>query len=222
MKRFYETYAERFNSPPATILEIGSRDGNDAEYLRFFSSADPWNVFIVEPHPESFRSIIEKYPLFNVYNLAISDKPGVVKFNAIPPTQYPPSVVGTSSLLNRNKQLNIKNAIFPERWINVLAIDGYTLLQLIDKSEIDAVKIDVEGFSWEVLKSFGDSIRVMKALHIEVELPPLELWVGQKYHEDISYLMNWYNYEEKYYDGKYWQIGTGEKCQGDSVWVRKD
>jgi FkbM family methyltransferase len=220
MKRFYETYIEKFKSNPITILEIGSRDGDDAEALRILSSADCRNVYIVEPHPDSYRNIINKYPLANVYNFAISNKPGVLDFNAIP-LSYPQSVVGTSSLLKRNRDINVPNQIFPEQWIKVLAVIGTTLLGLINRHEIDIVKIDVEGFTYEVLQSFGDNVRLMKALHLEVEIPPLTLWEGQKYYADTQYFMNWYGFEEKYYDGKYWgRTDTGEKLQGDSVWVR--
>jgi FkbM family methyltransferase len=223
MKQFYYTYVEKFKSNPVTILEIGSRDGDDAEALRVLSSADCGNVYIVEPHPDSYRNIINKYPLANVYNFAISNKPGVLDFNAIPLT-YPQSVVGTSSLLRRNRDISAPNQIFPEQWIKVLAVTGTTLLELINRHEIDIVKIDVEGFTFEVLQSFGDNVRLMKALHLEVEIPPLTLWEEQKHYADVQYVMRWYGFEEKYYDGKYWgRIDAGgEKLQGDSVWIRND
>jgi len=223
MKRFYDTYIEKFKTSPTTILEIGSRDGDDAELLRSFSNADPRNVYIVEPHPDSYKRIIDKYPLANVYNVAVSDKPGVLDFNAIP-LSYPQSVVGTSSLLRRNRNINLPNQIFPEQWIKILAVTGSTILELINQPEIDIVKIDVEGFTFEVLQSFGDNLRLLKALHLEVEIPPLTLWEGQKHYEEIQYHMNWYGFEEKYYDGKYWNITNAPTTflQGDSIWVRKD
>lgn len=223
MKRFFDTYVERFKIRPTSILEIGSRDGDDAERLRSYISPvlEPWNVFIVEPHPESFRNIITKYPYANVYNMAVSNKPGVFDFNAIPHT-LPQSVVGTSSLLKRNRNVSVPNQIFPERWVKVLAVTGKTILQLANRKEIDLVKIDVEGFSFEVLESFGEDIRLMKALHIEVEIPPLVLWEGQKPYRAVQDIMIWYGFEEKYYDGKYWEATNGEKLQGDSIWVRID
>lgn len=222
MKRFYETYTKHFPSIPAqTILEIGSRDGDDAEALRILASINPCDVFIVEPHPESFRNIINKYPYTNCYNLAAAEKPGVVDFNAIPHSQYPSAVVGTSSILKRNNDLSPPGSTFPERWVKVLAVTGSTILELANRPEIDLVKIDVEGFTWEVLQSFGKNIRMLKALHLEVEIPPLTLWQNQKHYADIQYFMNWYGFEEKYYDGKYWATSTGEKLQGDSIWCRK-
>jgi len=218
MKRFYSTYIEKFNSQPASILEIGSRDGNDAEDLRRYSQLAPKDVYVVEPHPQSYRNIINQYPEFHVYELAISNKPGVVDFNAIPQYEYTPAQVGTSSLLRRNERLmgNI-----PPTWVKVLAVKGSTLLQLIDRFEIDLIKIDVEGFTYEVLESFGDDIRLLKALHLEVEILPLTLWEGQKHYDEVRRHMFYYGFEEKYYDGKYWPLAsTGENLQGDSIWVR--
>lgn len=225
MKRFYETYIETFKTQPTSILEIGSRDGDDAELLRSYilPTPDPDIIYIVEPHPESFRKIIHKYPRANAYNLAVSNVPGVFDFNAIPSSIYPSSVVGTSSLLKRNKNLNPSGTIFPERWIKTLAVTGRTILQLINRSEIDLVKIDVEGLTYEVLLSFGGDLRLLKALHLEVEIPPLTIWEGQRHYADVQAIMKWYKFEEKYYDGKYWaRSDTGEKLQGDSIWVRKD
>jgi len=218
MKRFYNTYIEKFHSQPTSILEIGSRDGNDAEELRVHSQLEPNNVYVVEPHPQTFKDIVIKYPDFHVYQFAISNKPGVVDFNAIPQDKYTQAQVGTSSLLHRNTQLmgNI-----PPTWVKVLAVTGSTLLQLINRFEIDLIKIDVEGFTQEVLESFRDDIRSLKALHLEVEIFPLTLWEGQKHYDEIKRYMMWYGFEEKYYDGKYWPLmNTGENLQGDSIWVR--
>lgn len=218
MKRFYDTYVEKFNTQPVSILEIGSRDGNDAEELRKYSQLESSSVYVVEPHPQSYKNIVHNYPDFHAYELAISNSPGVVNFNAIPHDQYTPAQVGTSSLLSRNVRLmgNI-----PPTWKKVLAIKGSTLLQLIDRSEIDLIKVDVEGFTQEVIESFGDDIRLLKALHLEVEILPLTLWEGQKHYDEVKRHMIWYGFEEKYYDGKYWpMLGTGENLQGDSIWVR--
>jgi FkbM family methyltransferase len=223
MRKFHEAYVKYFNESPKTILEIGSRDGDSAEDLRALSNAKAEDVYVVEPHPESFRRIIQKYPGFHVFELAVSNEPGVVSFNAIPYT-YSHGTVGTSSLLRKNMDFITKivpNATSPERWVKVLAVSGRTILQLIDRPGIDAVKIDVEGFTYEVLKSFGDDVRLLKALHVEVEKIPI--WENQKYYDDVKRLLAWYNFEETYYEGMFWvNYSTGEKGQGDSVWMRKD
>lgn len=219
MERFYKTFVEHFKKQPTSVLEIGSRDGIDAEALRVLGDIKPEDVNIVEPHPESFRSIIKSFPDFRVFELAVSTVAGVLNFNAIPPSTYPQSVVGTSSLLPRDLTTVAKYNLAPppERWVKVLSVTGNAILQLINKPEIDLVKIDVEGLTYEVIQSFGDDIRLLKALHLEVEVAPLQIWQGQHSHKDVWDYMSYYGFTESYYDGKYWNAH-----QGDSIWVRND
>lgn len=226
MEKFYNTFVETFDARPTSVLEIGSRDGRDAEKLRALSDLSCENVYVVEPHPESFRRIIAAYPMFKVFENAVTDIPGVVNFNALPssaePTAQELAFIGTSSLLLKNKKpftefLNMsdeqweRNAV--THWVKVLGITGRTLLQLIDRSEIDLVKIDVEGATLEVLKSFSDDIRLLKALHVEVEKIPL--WENQHLYSEIHQYLTYYGFKERYYVGYYWGGN-----QGDNVWTR--
>ena len=112
MKKFYDTFIEQFGHIPTSILEIGSRDGHDAEKLRTFGELPFESVYIVEPHPESHRSIITAYPKAKVFEFAISDKPGVIDFNAIPSapregwtSESVMGLVGTSSTLQKNYEI---------------------------------------------------------------------------------------------------------------------
>jgi len=217
VQRFYDAYIQHFNSKPNTILEIGSRDGNDAEIWRKMADIDVRNVFIVEAHPELAREITRKYD-FRVFPFALGAEPGIYEFNAIPLT-FDPSLVGTSSLLTKDEEYlkkaggdpKIHN---PERWIKTLLVKGETLLWLIDRPEIDLVKIDVEGTTFQVLKGFGDGIRALKLLHLEVEFIPI--WHNQTTFEQIKPYLQYYGFEELYYEPRYY---NGQ--QGDSIWVRK-
>jgi len=224
VERFYNTFIEHFKGEqPTSILEIGSRDGHHAEILRSLSNIEPYLVNIVEPHPVSFRRIINTYPSFRVFELAVSDKPGIIDFNAIPYSKYyDDGVVGFSSILKRNAETcavdeNEGPTYGPENWVKVLAVTGQTILQLIDRWEIDLVKIDVEGFTYEVLKSFGPDIRLMRALHLEVEAEPLKLWQNQHGYKEVQEYMSKCGFKEMYYVPMYW---AGR--QGDSIWIRID
>ena len=167
MLQLYATYQEVFHEPVKTVLEIGSRDGHDAEILRSLAGIEPRKVYVVEPHPQSYRNIIANYPEFNTYQVAISEATGVLDFNAIPHGFRDP---GLSSLRKHF-------AGHPENWIKVLSITGATLLDLINEPEIDLLKLDVEGTSLDVIKSFGDQLRRIKVMHVEVEL--VQFWQGQ-------------------------------------------
>jgi FkbM family methyltransferase len=215
MEQFYKTFVDHFKRQPTSILEIGSRDGEHAEALRALADIPHELVNLVEPHPINFRNMINKYPQAKSFNLAISDVPGVIRFNAIPDI-YNLHIMGCSSILEISKEHDPDYQKYPPpNWIKVLAVTGRTILELIDRFEIDLVKIDVEGLTYEALKSFGPDIRLLKALHIEVEM--FELWEGQHlYHEIQQYLTNW-GFAEAYYIPLWW---SGR--QGDSVWLRLD
>lgn len=214
MQQFYDTYINHFNTQPTSILEIGSRDGRDSEKLRKIADISPHSVFLVEPHPRSYKTMTAAYPEFTSFQLAISDKPGVVDFNAIPVDIYDEGTVGTSSLLPV-----VLDPLWgghpPANWIKVLAITGETLLRLINRFELDLIKIDVEGHTYEVLESFGYGLRHLKALHLEVELAPYRIWKDQHFYHEIQEYMSRWGFKEIYFN----QAFTG---QGDSIWVRID
>lgn len=213
MEKFFELYKEVFKTEPHNILEIGSRDGNDAETLRQIANIQPENVHIIEPHPDSAKNIRNHHPLFKVYELAIFNKMGILPFNAIPET-FEAAAVGTSSLLPRNGDF-LKSGNFhnPQRWVNVVSITGQMLLQLINEPNIDLVKVDVEGATYEVLSSFGDDIRLLKALHIETE--HVKMWDTKYTDLDVHKLLSYYQFEKIYSNRVY-------NTQEDSIWVRRD
>ncbi len=214
MERYFQTFVDEFGRKPINFVEIGSRDGHHAEIFRKLADIDPGQVVAIDPHPISFKSILTNYPNFRAYQLAISNKPGVVAFNAVP-DEYNVHLMGTSSLL---KVAEDKVHLYPPaNWIKVLAITGEMLLELIDWFEIDACKIDVEGLTYEVLESFGPNIRTFKSLHLEVEEENFELWAGQHNHKEIGWYLSRWGFKEMYYQPLFW---SGR--QGDSVWMRID
>jgi len=206
MTPFIEQYTKHFNTPPKNILEIGSRDGDDANILKQHFNIPDDKVFIIEPHPHCIDHIKNKYPNYKVYEYAISLENGTSKFNAI----FTPDlgVLGMSSLLSRT-ETNYEN------WIDVNTINGKSLFELIDEEEYDLVKIDVEGYSYEALKSFGDSIRKIKMMHVEVE--HYKFWKDQKLYNDIVELLTPLGFEECY---RFDYIYSPEQIQSDIIWKR--
>ena len=217
MEQYYNSFLEHFKQPANNCLEIGSRDGHHAEIMRKLADIDPHRVYIVEPHPVSYRQILSNYPQFRTWELAVSNKPGIVEFNAISTDQFSDHIVGTSSILSANTEFISQywGAPHPINWIKVMTVSGMQLLELINEPEIDLCKIDVEGFTWEVLLSFGDAIRSIKSLHIEVELATV--WRNQHLYSEIQHMLNFYNFKEMYYIPLY-LMGN----QGDAVWMRND
>jgi len=206
-----EIYLEVINSHtkinPKYILEIGSRDGHDANKLKNLFGTEDENVWVVEPNPNQCDLIKEIYPNFNLVDCAISNINDFVNFNQLTGDEM---VVGTSSILDRADswydQMGAKK-------IKVKSITGKNLLEIIN-SNVDLCKIDVEGLTYEVLESFEDDIKKIKSFHIECE--HREVWKGQKLYDEVESLLINKNYIRVYSD--YFE----GKLQSDTIWVHKD
>jgi FkbM family methyltransferase len=204
MENLMKLYCRHFGNYPKNILEIGSRDGHDAELLRKIAMLTPDKVFCVEPHPVSASLIRQNYPGFRVIEAAVTDVPGIVRFNAIP-YSYPAGIIGQSSLLARPNDPTNSN------WIHVIGITAYDLFTLTEQDAFDLVKIDVEGFSFNVLNSFVLKVRRVKMIHVEVETDPI--WKDQMLDEDVLRFFEAWGFE-KVYEVPAWP------GQVDQVWKR--
>ena len=181
MEKFANMYNNHFNELPKNVLEIGSRDGNDAEYLRKYFNISNNKVFVVEPNPNSANKIRLAHPEQKVFELAISEEVGILKFNAI--NNDNPMFVGMSSLLKRRTDTGYSREIEMkgwENWIEVQSITGKMLFDLIGEEKYDLVKIDVEGATFQVLKSFGDAIKKIKFFFM--------LLINIRYHIQVLFL----------------------------------
>lgn len=165
---------------PKTFLEIGSRDGHDTKEVADFFRLDPKDCYIIEAHPILFERIKETYPEFNTYHLAASNVKGEVEFNAVLP-ENGENPVGTSSILDC-VAYNFSH--------NKVKVDCDTMSNFLDIINLDIpdlIKIDVEGFTYEVLQGFGDKLKELNAIQLETEKSVM--WKDQKIHDDILKLM---------------------------------
>lgn len=186
-----------------TVIEIGSRDGHDAAAMAELFSAS--RTVIIEANPECFQDIVRDYPHYEVYNIAITNASGPVEFYAMNHDNSAPAL-GQSSLLYRD----IYDALATK-----IEIPGYTMDDFTERaniSSIEAIKIDVEGATFQVLQGFT-KIRMARVLHIESEHKIF--WPGQKLYEDTADFMKDAGYEQLYFQPVF-------SDQSDSIWVRKD
>lgn len=193
---------EKTTINPQTILEIGSRDADDANILRELFNIDSQNVYVVEPNPPQQLVISNKYPSINLIKKAIFNKAGKLKFNAVNIGDP-----GISSLLDRTDFYYAFNA----HPIEVDAITGEELMKEINK-EIDLCKIDVEGAAFEVLEGFQNEIIKIKSLHIECEHRPV--WKNQKFYPQIKTYLQKNNFVQIYF-----HYVNDVPQQSDSIWV---
>lgn len=169
------------DQPINTFAEIGSRDGHDSHYVSYYHKINPSNVYIFEAHPTCYLNIKETYPQFNIFNAAITDKTGPVKFNA--GIIGKESNIGVSSLLDRTTEFG--NFISEE-----IEVDGWKMEDILTHFNLegfDLLKIDVEGASLSVLKGFGPKLTHSKFIQIELEYT--SVWENQSlYQEVVNYL----------------------------------
>lgn len=205
MKELYISLQEKTNIKVNKILEIGSRDGDDANHMKKLFNVSDNNVWVVEPNPIKINEIRQKYPNFNLIESAISNQEGQHYFNQVVGDSISS---GTSSLIDRADDWYEKSNT---NKIIVNTIRGEKLLNIIG-GEIDACKVDVEGFTYEVLESFEDTLKNIKSLHIECEHK--EVWKNQKLYNEIKEFLIKKNFVEIYFN-----YTSEHKLQSDSIWV---
>ena len=209
MIEYINSIKEKTTIEPKNILEIGSRDGNDAEYLRRGFNIDTKNVWVVEPNPVQQNNIKNNYPNINlIKNPIFNEKKNLIFYGVDVEDQI---LNGVSSLLNRIDGLyeNINT-----HKIEVETMLGIDLLHIINE-KVDICKIDVEGATFEVLESFGDKIKQIKSMHIECEHRPV--WVNQKLYDIVSEFLSFNDFVQIHFN-----YCSNDRLQSDSIWVYKE
>lgn len=190
---------------PKNFIEIGSRDGHDTKDVQQLFNIPANNCYIFEAHPELFKTIETQYPQYNVYNCAISNKTEPIIFNAADlKNEINP---GMSSVLD------IVDGNFVSYKVSV---DGWRMDEAcvnLGIENIDLVKIDVEGFSLEVLEGFGSLIENTKCIQIELEHK--KIWKNQSNYETVKKFLNSHNFIELLH------IRITHD-QSDSFWVKRN
>lgn len=165
---------------PIGFIEIGSQYGHDANFIGNF-----WDIptYVIEPHPDLAELIRQTYPHINLYEFAAFNKDGEAKFNAFKAKVPPPmiTVSETSSLLE---------PIYTKCLKDVITVSTKRMDTFLTETNIsaDIIKIDAEGVGYEVLEGFGDRLKDIKAIQIEVEKE--KMFESQKLLDDILELIS--------------------------------
>jgi FkbM family methyltransferase len=160
-------FANRFS--PSNFIEIGSRDGHDTNHIQKYWSLDEKQCYIIEAHPTCYENIKKTYPQYNVHNFAASNEYGIVKFNA--------GIIGREVNIGLSSVLENTIGPFIFEQVDVRSIRMDSLMDLWGIDGFDFMKIDVEGFAFQVLDGFGDKLRNTK--YIQVELEYNTVWKNQ-------------------------------------------
>ena len=142
------------------VFDVGANVGNWTKELKKNSPGS--QVYLFEPVPETFEKLLENLSkLEGVYpnQLALSDSEGMLEFYYYPSQSYFSSVYPSSF----GKESKIK--LIP-------STAGDNFCQKNQLSQIDLIKIDVEGFEGKVLAGFKDMIKNQKIRAIQFEYGP--------------------------------------------------
>ena len=212
-----EAYKTTFGYTDRPVVwDVGSRDGDDGVELacRIFSGNEDVGlansyVVCVEPNPPQAQVIREKYPSVVVYETAVSDYEGKSQFVRVISDNK--DAVGMSSLDVEHQDTKGKG---PKDIIEVVVTRLETIMP---DGLIDVMKIDCEGYSWEVLHGMGDKIHNVKVFHVETEHPEFSGWSHKGHHnnEQVAYFMR----------SKGFELYATEYAWGgiqDQVWVNKN
>ncbi len=145
------------------MIEIGANDGHQSDHLAELIASTAWRGILVEPQPEAFARLSERYgglERMTLENVAIAERDGRIPFYEIlpPPEGEPPELVGSYDLLgslSREALLSHGWIAGVERRIVRTEVNGMRFESLCRKhsvGRIDMLLIDTEGHDHEILK----------------------------------------------------------------------
>jgi FkbM family methyltransferase len=161
-----EAHQKYFGGDAVRIIDAGSRDGDDAQWiLSKLGNQSNCTVICIEARKTAANKIKKKYPNFIVFPIAVSNFIGKSKFVKM----KDPDFLGSSSLeLTRSKAYQTESTI-----VNV---DVTRLDAIIEPGITDVLKIDVEGHSVPTIMGMGDLMKDVLVAHIETETPERAAW----------------------------------------------
>ena len=184
-----------------TFIDVGA---HHAETIKLFN-----NNFVVkkffcfEASPINFQILKKninniKNPSIEIFNYGIGDKDGFFEFNQSQESSSSTLVkINTSSkyLMKKSKILNFfktKNIPFKKIKVEVKTLKDFIKNKSIKK--INVLKIDTEGYDFNVIKSLGDEIKNVEYIYFEHHFHDM---LVKDYHlSDVhSYLRN-YNFDK--------------------------
>lgn len=181
------------------IFEVGSRDGNDAIFLK--NHYPDAQVYAFEGYEPEYLLHKERVELSGVlwFNTVLTNYNGVTEF-------YPKAMgAGIHSIRDRGSVYGSDKVSVPCKRLD-------TFCQENNIPKIDLMKIDVEGCSYEVLQGLGNLISLVKLIHIETET--VEYFSGQHLQDEVFDYLQTHGFTKV--DISY----TAGLEQFDSIWIK--
>lgn len=161
------SYKKYFGGSISRIVDVGSRDGDDAKWIKDKLSSKKKNpeVICIEARKDAAKLIKDSYTDFLVFDTAVSDFVGESKFVEMKDDEF----AGSSSLmLEREHSYPTESSIIT---VPVTRLD-----LILPPGTIDILKIDVEGHSIPAIRGMGKRMKDVLVAHIETETPERKAW----------------------------------------------
>jgi FkbM family methyltransferase len=172
-----ETYKQYFGGTAETIIDVGTRDGDDAEFLR--QQLGGKYIYAIDANPIAVEATMNRYPEFEVFETAISNYNGTTSFVQIVSDRI--DEAGSSSIENYSF---FEGATYNTIDVNVIRMDKF-IEEFVSQDIIDFIKVDIEGYTYEFLEGLGKEINKVKMLHLETET-----FDRQKGHKNNNEVLN--------------------------------
>lgn len=172
-----------------TVFDIGAYHGNFTDEI--IRKNNQVTVHCFEPFNVSFKILTDKYQLSNnivLNHCAVSDKPGKSFFNIN-------SFAETNSLMESvdvNEAINALTKKETTQEVDLITVTEYCRLNNIN--EIDLVKIDTQGNSFNVLVGMESLLKKQKVKYLYVETEFIEIYKNEKLFSEIEILMRGFGY----------------------------
>ena len=176
------------------LIDIGSNKGDFAfKFLNTFQK-----TFLIEPNPKLIESLEKRFinnKNYKVFNYGIDIKNAIKKF-------YITSDTGSTLSSIKKQKETLKKTLKKTNITSVKNIEFYRLdfflKNKIKKNDSIFLKIDTQGNDFEVLKSLGNKLKLIKYIQIEMSIIPL--YIKQENHWKIFNLMKKNNFEPIFFE----------------------
>jgi len=193
-----------FGIVPRTILEIGSMDGVDAKEMKKIFPCS--KVMAIEALPDNYNKYLKTLEEIETFNIIISDYDGISKF-------HKKNINGIHSIYNRGDNYGTKILSLPCCKLDTFCKDN-------NIKGLDAIKIDVEGATYEVLVGGKNVLKNVSILHIETE--SYQFFINQHLHKDVEKILYGLNFKCVKMTKVCHNDSNPSQAQYDSVWINKN
>ena len=173
-----DTYKTYFTGKLSRIVDVGSRDGDDAQFIaQRLNVRKTCQIICVEAREKAAKIIKEKYPNFIVFETAVSNFVGESSFVEF----HEPEFAGSSSLMPERQNTYQSES-------SIITVPVTRLDIILPTGNIDILKIDVEGYELEVLKGSTNLLEKKFINYIQFEYGGTYLDANQSINDVINFL----------------------------------